>query len=86
MLSSYRAAESGFCAFESIVLAADLGGVNEACSALRCALSIISSCFDLSLARIGTKSFGTGVKSLKFLENFTKSLNLTALSLDTRLR
>ena len=68
------------------MLVAGLGGVSEACSALRCAFSMISSCLDLSFARMGTKSLGTGVKSLKFLENFTKSLNLTALSLDTRLR
>ena len=49
-------------------------------SAFRCAFSMISSCFDLSFANMGTKSFGTGVLRVKFLENFMRSLSLIALS------
>lgn len=41
---------------------------------------MISSCLDLSFARMGTRSLGTGVRSLKFLENFMRSLSLMALS------
>lgn len=53
-------------------------------AALRCAFSLISSCFFGSLARMGTKSEGTGVLSLKFLEKPLKSFNLTFLSCITR--
>jgi hypothetical protein len=44
------------------------------------ALSTISCCFFLSLAKIGTKSGGTTVLSLKFSANFFRSFSLTALS------
>lgn len=58
-----------------------------ACSAAwRCAFSIISSCFFLSFARIGTRSEGTGVLSLKFLEKPRRSLSLTFLSCITLCR
>jgi hypothetical protein len=36
-------------------------------------------CFTSSFARMGTRSCGTGVLSLKFCENFLRSLSLTAL-------
>ncbi len=65
-------------------LGMDLGAATALFSALRCAFSIISSCFDLSFARIGTKSLGTGVLRVKFLENFMRSLSLIALSWVTR--
>ena len=64
----------------------DLAEEDEACSAIRCAFSMISSCLDLSFARMGTRSFGTGVKSLKFFENFKRSFIRIALSADARLR
>lgn len=58
-----------------------------ACSAaLRCAFSMISSCFFLSFARMGTRSDGTGVLSLKFFENPRRSFNLTFLSCMTLAR
>lgn len=58
----------------------------EASSDRRCAFSMISSCLVLSFASIGTKSLGTGVRSLKFLENFIRSLSLIALSCEAWLR
>lgn len=49
-------------------------------SCCRRAFSIISSCLLGSLARMGTRSLGTGVPSLKFLENFISSLSLIVRS------
>lgn len=46
----------------------------------RRAFSMIASCLLGSLARIGTKSSGTGVPSLKFCENFMSSFNLIVRS------
>jgi hypothetical protein len=61
----------------------DFVGVSTACFL---ALSTISCCFFLSFARIGTKSGGTTVLSLKFSANFFRSFNLTALSRRARER
>lgn len=66
--------------FGSEVAAVALADTFEYCCAFRWAFSIISSCFDLSFARIGTRSFGTGVFRLKFFENFIRSLSFIALS------
>lgn len=81
---SYLASAKGRADVWSPEVAASLGVAAVEDRELRCAFSIISSCFDLSLARIGTKSFGTGVWSLKVEENIFKSLILMALSCETR--
>jgi hypothetical protein len=55
------------------------GGVDfNSCTARR-AFSTMTFCFTSSFARMGTKSCGTGVLSLKFCENFLRSLSFTAL-------
>ena len=83
-MSSYFVSAEGRDGLGSDEAAAGLDGDVAFDSAMRCAFSIISSCFDLSFARIGTRSLGTGVISLKFCENFIKSLSLIALSCVTR--
>jgi len=81
VLDSSRPFDDGW----SPELARVFAGIDAFCSASRCAFSMISCCFVLSFARIGTKSFGTGVCSLKFDENFFRSLSLIALSCTARL-
>jgi hypothetical protein len=66
-------------AFGSTIVLAVLGGVDLVSCTWRSALSTIACCLVSSLARMGTKSEGTGVLSLKFCANFLRSLSLTAL-------
>ena len=87
---SYFASARGLRGLRSPAVVASFSGAavdaEADASAFRCAFSMISSCFDLSFARIGTRSLGTGVTNLKFFENFIKSLSLIALSCETRWR
>jgi hypothetical protein len=64
--------------FTSAMVAAGLGGVTFSSCTARRAFSTICCCLFSSLAKIGTRSFGTGVLSLKFRENFFRSFSLTA--------
>ena len=59
---------------------AGLAAADNCSSASFCAFSMICSCFAGSLARIPTRSVGTGVFSLKFFENLKRSFNLCVLS------
>lgn len=65
-------------------VAVDASGVVLALTSLSrtccSALATISSCFSFVLARMGTRSAGTLVCSLKFSENFLRSLSLTDFS------
>lgn len=66
-------------AFGSETAGEVLGGEGfVSCACLR-AFSTIAACFVSSLARIGTKSVGTGVLSLKLRANFLRSFSFTAL-------
>lgn len=73
---------TGFAVFGSVgaVVVVRGGVVALASPMLFFALSMMACCLSLSFVRIGIKSDGTSVLSLKFSANFFRSLSFTALS------
>lgn len=78
-MASALAVGARAAAFGSETVGDVLGGEALVSAACLRAFSTMAACLVSSLARMGTRSVGTGVLSLKLRANFLRSFNFTAL-------